>query len=137
MRIITISFIFSIVVASALASAKQVPDSSASGDKRRVLEAGLRLMGAVSIPEKDRNGSYDGLYNVQCSFADSYPMLCKASTAEGPSLTIWNTTEGAVLVGSVLRMAVDNASNASIIKARKVECNSVGDECNIEGIEVQ
>jgi hypothetical protein len=137
MKNITVTLIFSILLVSTFANAKLVPNSGASGDKRRVLTAGLRIMGGVAISNSGHGGSYGGLYNVQCTIAEGYPMLCQASTTENGPLSIWNSTEGAVLVGSVLRMNIDGALNASVIKAKLVECNSVGDECYIEGIDIQ
>jgi len=129
--VLAATFIFGV-----LASAKSVPDSGASGDRRRVLEAGLRQMGAVSVPPI-YSGDYIGLYEVECFYNFGVARLCRASTVEKGSQTISNSSMGAYMVGSILKANIDGAADASVIKAGKVGCNLVGDHCYIQNIDIQ
>jgi hypothetical protein len=121
--------------------AKPAPESGASGDARRALEAGLREMGRVSVPPSDlgpynQTGSYDGVYNVQCFYSVVAVRYCEASkTMNGPR-TLRNDKQGALLLGSVLKSNIDGTERATIIRSKLVACNSVGDECAISGNEI-
>ena len=111
-------------------------ESIVSGDFRRVLTAGLRAMGAVRVPHKT-SGDYIGLYNVECTFAGSRAFSCTASDVQGGSTNKFSSDVGATLIGTVLKQNVATAESAFRIKAQKISCNLVGDECEIEGVTVE
>ncbi len=136
MKKILLSIFVCTTVFSGLAQAKNVPDSGASGDMRRVLTSGLRDMMAVSVPS-DYSGDYIGLYDLECKYAGSRPMLCTASDKEGGIQSRWNSDSGAVLVGTVLKANVEGGEKAFSIKVKKVGCNLVGDECFIKGVSIE